>query len=119
PRLRVHHPRRRSGRPHPAGHHRVARPGDGPRSLTVGTSPVAAAAGRAAGGAAGRAPGGTAAAGQEFFVFLPQMRMDPTALVDRARAAEAAGFGGLVGMDHLVPPGAEAQPMYEAMVTNT
>ncbi|HVX22133.1 MAG TPA: LLM class flavin-dependent oxidoreductase [Acidimicrobiales bacterium] len=60
-----------------------------------------------------------AAAAQEFFVFLPQMRMDLPTLVGRARAAEAAGFTGLAGMDHLVPPGAEAQPMYEAMVANT
>ncbi len=40
-------------------------------------------------------------------------------LVDRARAAEAAGFAGIAGMDHLTPPLAESQPMYEAMITNT
>jgi alkanesulfonate monooxygenase SsuD/methylene tetrahydromethanopterin reductase-like flavin-dependent oxidoreductase (luciferase family) len=55
----------------------------------------------------------------EFYLFLPQMRMGLPALVDRARAAEKAGFMGLTGMDHLVPPLAESHPMYEAMVTNT
>lgn len=55
----------------------------------------------------------------EFVLFLPQMRLSFDDLVDRARAAEAAGFGGIAGMDHLNPPLAEDQPMYEAMVTNT
>lgn len=54
-----------------------------------------------------------------FHLFLPQMRMTLDQLVERARAAEAAGFEGIAGMDHLTPPGAEDQPMYEAMVTNT
>ncbi len=52
-------------------------------------------------------------------MFLPQMRLDMPGLVARAQAAERAGFTGLVGMDHLVPPGAEGSPMFEAMVTNT
>jgi alkanesulfonate monooxygenase SsuD/methylene tetrahydromethanopterin reductase-like flavin-dependent oxidoreductase (luciferase family) len=47
------------------------------------------------------------------------MRLSPEQLVERARAAEAAGFGGMAGMDHLAPPMAEDQPMYEAFVTNT
>ena len=55
----------------------------------------------------------------EWFVFLPQMRMDMPSLVARARAAEAAGFAGLVGMDHMAPPGAEGTPMFEAMITST
>jgi alkanesulfonate monooxygenase SsuD/methylene tetrahydromethanopterin reductase-like flavin-dependent oxidoreductase (luciferase family) len=55
----------------------------------------------------------------EFHVFLPQMRLTMPQVVERARAAEAAGFGGIAGMDHLAPPMAEHQPMYEAMVTNT
>jgi alkanesulfonate monooxygenase SsuD/methylene tetrahydromethanopterin reductase-like flavin-dependent oxidoreductase (luciferase family) len=55
----------------------------------------------------------------EFFLFLPQMRLSFEQLVARARAAEAAGFVGMAGMDHLVPPGADAQPMYRATVTNT
>jgi alkanesulfonate monooxygenase SsuD/methylene tetrahydromethanopterin reductase-like flavin-dependent oxidoreductase (luciferase family) len=40
-------------------------------------------------------------------------------LVERARAAEAAGFAGVAGMDHLTPPLAESQPMFEGMITNT
>ena len=55
----------------------------------------------------------------EFNLFLPQMRMAFPDLVARARAAEAAGFVGLTGMDHLAPPMAESQPMYEAIVTTT
>ncbi|HWF15345.1 MAG TPA: LLM class flavin-dependent oxidoreductase [Acidimicrobiales bacterium] len=54
----------------------------------------------------------------EFWLYLPQMRLDMDDLVARARAAEAAGFRGLAGMDHLAPPGAESQPMFEAMTTN-
>jgi alkanesulfonate monooxygenase SsuD/methylene tetrahydromethanopterin reductase-like flavin-dependent oxidoreductase (luciferase family) len=55
----------------------------------------------------------------ELHVFLPQMRLTMPQLVERARAAEAAGFDGIAGMDHLAPPLAEQQPMFEAMVTNT
>ncbi len=55
----------------------------------------------------------------EFWVFLPQMRLTMDQLVARARAAEAAGFAGMAGMDHLTPPQAETQPMFEAMITNT
>jgi alkanesulfonate monooxygenase SsuD/methylene tetrahydromethanopterin reductase-like flavin-dependent oxidoreductase (luciferase family) len=55
----------------------------------------------------------------EFNLFLPQMRLSFDDLVARARAAEAAGFVGITGMDHLAPPQAEAQPMYEAIVTTT
>ena len=55
----------------------------------------------------------------EFWVFLPQMRLTMDQMVERARAAEAAGFAGVAGMDHLTPPLAESQPMFEAMVTNT
>jgi alkanesulfonate monooxygenase SsuD/methylene tetrahydromethanopterin reductase-like flavin-dependent oxidoreductase (luciferase family) len=55
----------------------------------------------------------------EFHLFLPQMRLTPPQLVERARAAEAAGFTGIAGMDHLAPPLAEAQPMYEATVATT
>jgi alkanesulfonate monooxygenase SsuD/methylene tetrahydromethanopterin reductase-like flavin-dependent oxidoreductase (luciferase family) len=53
----------------------------------------------------------------EFFVFLPQMRMSPDALVERARAAESSGFTGLALMDHLTPPLARHQPMFEAFST--
>ena len=55
----------------------------------------------------------------EFNLFLPQMRLSFDDLVTRARTAEAAGFVGITGMDHLVPPLAEDQPMFEAMVTST
>jgi alkanesulfonate monooxygenase SsuD/methylene tetrahydromethanopterin reductase-like flavin-dependent oxidoreductase (luciferase family) len=54
----------------------------------------------------------------EFNLFLPQMRMSFDQLVARARAAEAAGFVGITGMDHLAPPLADEQPMYEAVVTS-
>jgi alkanesulfonate monooxygenase SsuD/methylene tetrahydromethanopterin reductase-like flavin-dependent oxidoreductase (luciferase family) len=55
----------------------------------------------------------------EFHLFLPQMRLGPEALRSRAEAAEAAGFTGLAVMDHLFPPGAADQPMYEALTTVT
>jgi alkanesulfonate monooxygenase SsuD/methylene tetrahydromethanopterin reductase-like flavin-dependent oxidoreductase (luciferase family) len=55
----------------------------------------------------------------EFWLFLPQMRLSMDQLVERARAAEAAGFAGVAGMDHLTPPLAESQPMFEGMITNT
>jgi alkanesulfonate monooxygenase SsuD/methylene tetrahydromethanopterin reductase-like flavin-dependent oxidoreductase (luciferase family) len=55
----------------------------------------------------------------EFHLFLPQMRLSPTALAERVGAAEAAGFAGVALMDHLVPPNAVDQPMFEAMVTAT
>src|SRR4029079_16249860 len=55
----------------------------------------------------------------EFNLFLPQMRMSFDQLVSRARAAEAAGFVGMTGMDHLAPPLAQEQPMFDAIVTTT
>ena len=55
----------------------------------------------------------------EFVLFLPQMRLSFPDLVARALAAEAAGFAGITGMDHLVPPMAADHPMYEAVVTST
>jgi alkanesulfonate monooxygenase SsuD/methylene tetrahydromethanopterin reductase-like flavin-dependent oxidoreductase (luciferase family) len=54
----------------------------------------------------------------EFNLFLPQMRLSFHDLVARAQAAEAAGFVGITGMDHLVPPLADDQPMFEAIVTS-
>ena len=45
------------------------------------------------------------------------MRLSLDDLVARARAAEAAGFTGIALMDHLAPPQALDQPMYEAMLT--
>jgi alkanesulfonate monooxygenase SsuD/methylene tetrahydromethanopterin reductase-like flavin-dependent oxidoreductase (luciferase family) len=55
----------------------------------------------------------------EFNLFLPQMRLSFDQLVARATAAESAGFIGMTGMDHLVPPLADDQPMFEAIVTST
>jgi alkanesulfonate monooxygenase SsuD/methylene tetrahydromethanopterin reductase-like flavin-dependent oxidoreductase (luciferase family) len=55
----------------------------------------------------------------EFNLFLPQMRLSFDQLVARARAAEAAGFAGMTGMDHLAPPLAQGQPMFDAIVTTT
>jgi alkanesulfonate monooxygenase SsuD/methylene tetrahydromethanopterin reductase-like flavin-dependent oxidoreductase (luciferase family) len=55
----------------------------------------------------------------EFFLFLPAIRLPFDRLIATARSAEAAGFSGMVGMDHMMPPAAETQPMYEAMITNT
>ncbi len=54
-----------------------------------------------------------------FHLFLPQMRMSLDALVDRARAAEAAGFEGIALMDHLAPPLATQHDMWEAMTAAT
>jgi alkanesulfonate monooxygenase SsuD/methylene tetrahydromethanopterin reductase-like flavin-dependent oxidoreductase (luciferase family) len=54
----------------------------------------------------------------EFHLYLPQMRLSGEQLVGKARAAEAEGFDGIAGMDHMAPPGALDQPMLEAMVTN-
>jgi alkanesulfonate monooxygenase SsuD/methylene tetrahydromethanopterin reductase-like flavin-dependent oxidoreductase (luciferase family) len=53
----------------------------------------------------------------EFHLFLPQMRLALDDLVARAQAAERSGFGGIALMDHLAPPLALDQPMYEAMIT--
>ncbi len=54
----------------------------------------------------------------EFHLYLPQMRLAMDAMVEKARAAEAAGFTGMAGMDHLAPPMAEQHDMYEALTTN-
>ncbi|HEX4821540.1 MAG TPA: LLM class flavin-dependent oxidoreductase [Acidimicrobiales bacterium] len=51
----------------------------------------------------------------EFHLFLPQMRMTHDAIVERARVAEAAGFAGIAFMDHLAPPLADDQDMWEAL----
>jgi alkanesulfonate monooxygenase SsuD/methylene tetrahydromethanopterin reductase-like flavin-dependent oxidoreductase (luciferase family) len=55
----------------------------------------------------------------QFFLFLPQMRMDLAAIEQRAVVAERSGFAGIAFMDHLAPPGAESHPMYEAMTLAT
>jgi alkanesulfonate monooxygenase SsuD/methylene tetrahydromethanopterin reductase-like flavin-dependent oxidoreductase (luciferase family) len=50
-----------------------------------------------------------------FHLYLPQMRMSHDAIVQRAHAAEAAGFEGIAFMDHLAPPLATGHDMWEAM----
>jgi alkanesulfonate monooxygenase SsuD/methylene tetrahydromethanopterin reductase-like flavin-dependent oxidoreductase (luciferase family) len=52
-----------------------------------------------------------------FSVFVPQMRMSFPAIIERARAAEAAGFDGISLMDHLAPPGLTSGDMYDVFVT--
>ena len=51
----------------------------------------------------------------EFHLYLPQMRMAHEAIVEKALAAEANGFVGMAFMDHLAPPLAFQQDMWEAM----
>jgi len=53
----------------------------------------------------------------EFHLFLPQLRMTVDEIVERAQAAETAGFTGIAFMDHLAPPAAEGRPMFDAMAT--
>lgn len=55
----------------------------------------------------------------EFQLFLPQMRMTLPTMVERVRTAVASGFDGVALMDHLAPPMAEDQPMWDAMVAAT
>jgi alkanesulfonate monooxygenase SsuD/methylene tetrahydromethanopterin reductase-like flavin-dependent oxidoreductase (luciferase family) len=55
----------------------------------------------------------------EAHLFLPQMRMSVEAMSSKAQAAEAAGFDGVALMDHLAPPMADDQPMWDAMVMAT
>jgi len=54
-------------------------------------------------------------AGLEWFLFLPQVRLSPGEIVERARAAEAAGFDGIAFIDHLEAPGGADLPIWEAM----
>ena len=53
----------------------------------------------------------------DFQLFLPQMRMDLPTITERSSIAAESGFGGVALMDHLAPPMAESQPMWDAMVT--
>ena len=55
----------------------------------------------------------------EFHLFLPQIRMTLDVIVEKAQAAERAGFDGVALMDHLVAPGAEHQASWDAMATAT
>jgi alkanesulfonate monooxygenase SsuD/methylene tetrahydromethanopterin reductase-like flavin-dependent oxidoreductase (luciferase family) len=53
----------------------------------------------------------------EFWLFLPQLRQSSAAVLQRASAAEAAGFDGVALMDHLAPPFAEDAECLAAMST--
>jgi alkanesulfonate monooxygenase SsuD/methylene tetrahydromethanopterin reductase-like flavin-dependent oxidoreductase (luciferase family) len=55
----------------------------------------------------------------EWFLFLPQVRLEIPHIVERARAAETAGFDGIALIDHLEPPGASHQGIWEAMTVAT
>src|SRR6195952_880327 len=55
----------------------------------------------------------------EWFLFLPQVRLESPHIVERARAAETAGFDGIALIDHLEPPGAAHQGIWEAMTVAT
>ena len=55
----------------------------------------------------------------EWFLFLPQVRLEIPDIVERARAAEGAGFDGVALIDHLEPPGAPHQGIWEAMTVAT
>jgi alkanesulfonate monooxygenase SsuD/methylene tetrahydromethanopterin reductase-like flavin-dependent oxidoreductase (luciferase family) len=55
----------------------------------------------------------------EWFLFLPQVRLEIGDLVGRARVAEAAGFDGIAFIDHLEAPGATHQGIWEAMTIAT
>jgi alkanesulfonate monooxygenase SsuD/methylene tetrahydromethanopterin reductase-like flavin-dependent oxidoreductase (luciferase family) len=52
-----------------------------------------------------------------FSLFIPQMRMPFTTIVERVRAAEANGFDGVALMDHLAPPALPANDVYDCFVT--
>jgi alkanesulfonate monooxygenase SsuD/methylene tetrahydromethanopterin reductase-like flavin-dependent oxidoreductase (luciferase family) len=52
-----------------------------------------------------------------FVLFLPQVNVSFPALVARARLAEDAGFDGVAVMDHLAPPAATSDGMYDSYVT--
>jgi alkanesulfonate monooxygenase SsuD/methylene tetrahydromethanopterin reductase-like flavin-dependent oxidoreductase (luciferase family) len=55
----------------------------------------------------------------EFVLYLPQVKTTFDRLVTTARAAEAAGFVGMAGMDHIEAPGAVGQPTFETTTVNT
>jgi alkanesulfonate monooxygenase SsuD/methylene tetrahydromethanopterin reductase-like flavin-dependent oxidoreductase (luciferase family) len=53
----------------------------------------------------------------EFWLYLPQMRMSFGTIMDRARAAEQAGFDGIALMDHFAPPALPSADSFDAMTT--
>jgi alkanesulfonate monooxygenase SsuD/methylene tetrahydromethanopterin reductase-like flavin-dependent oxidoreductase (luciferase family) len=59
----------------------------------------------------------TSGAVPEFWLYLPQMRMSFGTIIERARAAEQAGFDGIALMDHMAPPALPSADCYDAMTT--
>jgi alkanesulfonate monooxygenase SsuD/methylene tetrahydromethanopterin reductase-like flavin-dependent oxidoreductase (luciferase family) len=59
----------------------------------------------------------TFAAAPEFWLYLPQMRMSFGTIIERARAAEQAGFDGIALMDHMAPPALPSAGTFDAMTT--
>ncbi len=55
----------------------------------------------------------------EWFLYVPQSRMGLDGLLDRAEAAETAGFDGIAFLDHLQTPMAPDVPIWEAMTVAT
>lgn len=55
----------------------------------------------------------------EWFLFLPQVRQGIDEVVLRAQTAERNGFDGIAFIDHLEPPGAAHQSIWEAMTIAT
>lgn len=55
----------------------------------------------------------------EWFLFLPQVRLDIPAIVERAHVAEASGFDGIAFVDHLEAPGTARQSIWEATTVAT
>ena len=47
----------------------------------------------------------------EWFPFLPQVRPNIPAIVERAYVAEASGFDGIAFIDHLEAPGTADQSL--------
>jgi alkanesulfonate monooxygenase SsuD/methylene tetrahydromethanopterin reductase-like flavin-dependent oxidoreductase (luciferase family) len=55
----------------------------------------------------------------EWYLFLPQVRVPVTDIVERARHAEASGFTGIAFIDHLEAPGLRDESIWEAMSVAT
>ncbi|OBH52538.1 LLM class flavin-dependent oxidoreductase [Mycobacterium sp. E2479] len=51
----------------------------------------------------------------EWYLFLPQVRLAAADIADRARHAEASGFGGIAFIDHLEAPGLPGESIWEAL----
>ena len=51
----------------------------------------------------------------EWFLFLPQVRLDISAIVERAHVADASGFDGIAFIDHLEAPGTADQSICGAI----